>query len=211
MARATATPPASAYKIASKAVVTETEPDAPAPSRQNDDDLVYIRVPQERLAPVGYGLTETVQHQMSQSAGPHNAAPVLHSVPERLAAPASQHVCGDTNTISYARVSILQLSGRGDTSADTVETEPHLEFLTQHVAGHLAVPDASAAAEIEFLMDFGSGIKAIWEKLVEALQGQSEMTQTPFTQACVRPARVVTSLGQECDVETQSFPLHLTI
>ena len=114
-------------------------------------------------------------------------------------------------TISYARVSVLQLSGRGDTSVDTVETEPHLESLTQHVAGHLAVPDASVAAEIELLMDFSSGIKAIWEKLVKALQGQSEMTQTPFTQACVRHARVVTSLGQECDVETQSCPLHLTI
>ena len=43
------------------------------------------------------GLTETVQHLMSQSAGPHNAAPVLHSVPVKLAAPASQHACGDTH------------------------------------------------------------------------------------------------------------------
>ena len=37
------------------------------------------------------------------------------------------------------------------------------------------------------------------------------MTQTPLTQALVGHARVVTSLGQECDIETQSCPLHLTI
>ena len=37
------------------------------------------------------------------------------------------------------------------------------------------------------------------------------MTQTALTQAFVGHARVVTSLGQECDIETQSCPLHLTI
>ena len=106
MAPATATPRASAYKTASKAVVTETEPAAPEPSRRNDDDYVYIRVPRERMAPVDYGLTETVQHQVSQSAGPQNAAPVPHSVPVQLPAPALQQSCGDTSTFSYARVSV---------------------------------------------------------------------------------------------------------
>ena len=33
----------------------------------------------------------------------------------------------------------------------------------------------------------------------------------PLTQAFVGRARVGTSLGQECDIETQSYPLHLTI
>ena len=89
MAPATATPRASAYKTALKAVVTETEPAAPEPSWQNDD-YVCIRVPRERMAPMDYGLTETVQHQVSQSAGPQNAAPVLHSVPVQLPAPALQ-------------------------------------------------------------------------------------------------------------------------
>ena len=94
---------------------------------------VYIRVARERMAPVDYGLTETVQHQVSQSAGPQNAAPVLHSVPVQLPAPASQQSCGDLITISYARVSVLPPGGSGDRNVDTVETKPHLEALTQHV------------------------------------------------------------------------------
>ena len=98
------------------------------------------------------GLTEAVQHQMSQSAGPQNAAPVLHSVPAQLPVPASQQSCGDTSTISYVRVSVLQPGGSGDTSVDTVETETHLEALTQHVAGSLAVPGASGVAEAKLLV-----------------------------------------------------------
>ena len=74
MAPATATDRASAYKTASKAVVTETEPAAPEPSKWNNYDYVGIRVPRERMAPVDYELTETVQYQVSQSAGPKNAA-----------------------------------------------------------------------------------------------------------------------------------------
>ena len=160
---------------------------------------------------MNYGLTETVQHQVSQSAGPQNAAPVLHSIPVQLPAPASQQSCGDTSTILYARVSVLQPGGSGDTSVDTVETEPHLEALTQHVAGHLAMPGAFGAAEAKVLMDSGSAITAISEELVEALQGQPGMRQTALTQALIGHARVVTSFGQECDNEWQSCPLHLTI
>ena len=81
-APASATPTAgvSRYKTATKAVVTDTEPAAPAASTQNDDH-VYIRVPREKVAAVDTGLTETVQHHFSQSSGPQNTAPVLHSVP----------------------------------------------------------------------------------------------------------------------------------
>ena len=92
-----------------------------------------------------------------------------------------------------------------------MDTEPHLEALTQHVAGRLAVPGASAAAEVKVLMDSGSGITAMSEELVEALRRQPGMMQTALTQAFVGHARVVTSLGQECDIVTQSCPLHLTI
>ena len=60
-------------------------------------------------------------------------------------------------------------------------------------------------------MDSGSGITAISEELLEALRRQPGMMQTPLTQAFVGHARVVTSLGQECDVVTQSCPLYLTI
>ena len=94
---------------------------------------------------------------------------------------------------------------------DTVEIEPHLEALTQHVMGRLAVPGPSAAAEVQVLMDSDSGISAMSEELVQPLRGQPGMTQTALTQAFVGHACVVTSLGQECDIETQSCPLHLTI
>ena len=49
------------------------------------------------------------------------------------------------------------------------------------------------------------------EELVEVLWQQPEMTQTMLTQAFVGHARVVTLLGQECHIVTQSCPLHLTI
>ena len=49
------------------------------------------------------------------------------------------------------------------------------------------------------------------EEVVQALRGQPGVTQTALTQAFVGHARVVTSLGQDCDIETQSCPLHLTI
>ena len=87
----------------------------------------------------------------------------------------------------------------------------HLEALTQHVAGRLAVPGASAAAEVKVLMDSGSGITAMSEELVEVLRRQPGMMQTALTQAFVGHARVIMSLGQECDIVTQSCPLHLII
>ena len=189
-------PRASAYKTVSKVVVTDTEPAAPEPSRRSDDDYVYIRVPRESMAPLDYGLTETVQHQVCQSAGPQNAAPVLHSVPVQLPAPAPQQSCGDASTISYARVSVLQPGRNGDTSVDTVETEARLEALTEHVARRFAVPDASGAAEATVLMDSGSGNTVVSEELVEVLQGLSEVTQTALTQAFVGNARLVTSLAR---------------
>ena len=83
---------------------------------------------------------------------------------------------------------------------DSVESEPHVEGLTQHFAGRLAVSDASAAAEAKVPMDSGSSITAMPEELVQALRGQAGMTQTALTQAFVEHARVATSLGQECDI-----------
>ena len=56
-----------------------------------------------------------------------------------------------------------------------MDTEPQLEALTQHVAGRLAVPGASAAAEVKVLMDSGSGFTAISEELVEVLRRQPGM------------------------------------
>ena len=94
---------------------------------------------------------------------------------------------------------------------NSVENKLHVEVLTQHLVGRLAVPGASAVAKIKVLMDSGSSITAMSEELVQALRGEPWMTQTVLTQAFVGHARVVTSLGEECDIETQSCPLHLTI
>ena len=60
-------------------------------------------------------------------------------------------------------------------------------------------------------MNSGSSITAISEELVQALRGQVGKTHTALTQAFVGHARVVTSLGRACDIETQSCPLHSTI
>ena len=51
---------------------------------------------------------------------------------------------------------------------NSVENESHVEVLTQHFAGRLAVPDASAAAQVKVFMDSGSSITAMSEKLVQA-------------------------------------------
>ena len=101
--------------------------------------------------------------------------------------------------------------GYGDTSVDSVENEPHFEGLTHHLAERLAVPGASAAAAVKVLMDSGSGGTAMSEELAETLRGQPGMTQNGLTQAFVGQMRVVASLGQECDTETQSAPIHFTI
>ena len=49
-------------------------------------------------------------------------------------------------------------------------------------------------------MDSGSGTTVMSEELVETMRRQSGMVQTALTQAFVEHARVVTSLGQECDI-----------
>ena len=77
LASATPTAGGSGYKTASKAVVTGTERAVPAASTQKDDDYVYIRLPREKVAPVDTGRTEAAQHNVSQSAGPQNTAPVV--------------------------------------------------------------------------------------------------------------------------------------
>ena len=46
---------------------------------------------------------------------------------------------------------------------------------------------------------------------MEVLRRQPGMMQTALTHAFVGHVRMVMSCGQECDVVTQSCPLHLTI
>ena len=52
---------------------------------------------------------------------------------------------------------------------DTVKIEPHLEAVTLHVAGRLAIHGFFVAADNNVLMDPGSGITAMSKELVEAL------------------------------------------
>ena len=200
MAPASATPQACGYKTASKAVVTKTEPAAPEASTRNNEDYVYICVPREKMAPVDNGLTETVQHQVSQSAGPQNAAPILHVVPVQPPETASQQWRGDSSTLYSARVAVVQPGRCGDTIVDSVENEPHVEGLTRHLAYHLAVAGASSPAEIKVFIYSVSNITAMSEDLVQGLRGQPGMTKTALMQALVGHARVVTSLGQECGI-----------
>ena len=150
-------------------------------STQKDNGYVYIRVQWENVAPVKTSRTETVQHHVSQIAGTRNAAPVLQSVPVQLPAPTSQQWLGDSITISTARILVLQLGGSGDTSVDTVGTEPHLEALTEHLAGRIAVPCASAVVEVNVPMDSCWGITAISEELMEALQLLPVMMKTALS------------------------------
>ena len=86
-----------------------------------------------------------------------------------------------------------------------------MEGLTRHPAGRLAVPGASAAAEIVVVIDSGSSLTAMSKELFQALRGQSVVTQTALKQAFVGHARVGTSLGQAWDFLKQSRPLLLTI
>ena len=87
-------------------------------------------------------------------------------------------------------------------TVDTVDTEPHLQAMTQYLPGRFVVPGASAAAEEKVLGDSGSGITATSWELVETLRRQPEMAQTASTQAFVGHARVSTSLGRDCDIVT---------
>ena len=180
MASASAAPEACGYNTALKAMITENEHGAPEALKQNYDDYVHVRVSRENMRPLDNGLTETVQYQASLSVEPHNAAPGIHSFPVQLPVPASQ-LCGGSSTIPYARDSVIQPDGSGDTSVDTVETEPHLEALTHHVAGSLAVPRAPAAVDVKMLMDSGPGIAPMSQELMEALRRHPQMMQTAFT------------------------------
>ena len=60
-------------------------------------------------------------------------------------------------------------------------------------------------------MSSGSGISEMSEDVVEAAWGHLGLAQTAKTHAGVGQPRVVTSLIQQCDTETQLCPLYLTI
>ena len=90
-------------------------------------------------------------------------------------------VCGrDTSSGTAPKASRVR-RGKASMTRATVRP-PHSSspqtVPTQHLAGLLAVSDASAAAEVKVLIDYGSSITAMWKELVQALRGQMGMTQT---------------------------------
>ena len=116
------------------------------------------------------GLTEMVQHQVSKRPGPQHASSILHTVPVQPAATASQQWRGDTSTVYSARVEVVQPGRCDETIVKLVENERHVEVLTKHLAGRLAVLGSSAAAEVKVLRDSGSSITAMSAELVQALR-----------------------------------------
>ena len=151
-----------AYKTASKAVVTETELAAPEPSTQNDDDYVYLRMPRKGMAPVDWA------HRDGAAPGfPKRWATECNtSSPHRSGAASGNRITAVAWRFQYsARVAVVQPGRCGETIVIWVENEPHEKVLTQHLAGRLAVPGASAAAEVKVLMDSCSSITAMLEEL----------------------------------------------
>ena len=177
-------------------MVTEIEPAAPEASVQNYDDFAYICVPRENMVTVDNGLTETVHHQVSQSAGPQNAVPVLHSAPEQL-----RHPRRSSRVVIPAPLHIRACLGL----AAGWNWWYELGYGRDRTA--LGVPDEACrgvsrrprcfwAAEVKALMDAGSGSSELSEELVEAMQAQPGMAHTALAQAFVGHERVVTSLDQ---------------
>ena len=175
-------------------MLSKTRPAAPETSTQYDDDYVYIRVPREMMAPVNDGFSETLEYLASQSAGPQNATPSNHSVTVQPAAHVSQQWRGDSIAIYSARSSVVKLGGCGVSSVDSVENEPHLKALAQHLRGGLA-PGASGAAEVKVLMAYGADITAMSEELAETFWGHPMTPPTALMQACVAYARGGDVLG----------------
>ena len=121
-----------------------------------------------------------------------------------LVTPVSQQWRGDFSTTFFARVVVVQPGRCGDTIVDLVENEPHMEGLTQHLPGCLAVPGPSVAAEVNVVMD---SVGRAGRGPAETAGDDANRVNAGVCWACAR----VTSLSQECDVEVQSCPLYLTI
>ena len=138
-------------------MVAETELATTKEFMQNGD-YVYVRVRREKPEPVDNGLTDTMQTRFPKALG--------HKMQHQFFTP-FQCICRQPHYSSdvyipvpfvFARVSVVQPGGCGDTSVNFVQKDPHLEALTQHFAERLAVPGASAVAEAKVLMDSGSGL-----------------------------------------------------
>ena len=87
-----------------------------------------------------------------------------------------------------------------------------------NTASKAAVTETGPAALEAFTQNYDNYvcIRVSRDKQAQADTGLTEMvppgiTNTTITQAFVGHTSVVTSLGQECDIETESCPLHLTI
>ena len=138
--------------------------------------------------------------------------PELHTVPVSLSR--KQHEPDpDYNEgkglIRYSRIKVLEPGGEG--GARVEKLEPHVEMLSEHIRGSLAVPGENQGPRIEVtvLLDSGSGVTVIIEALVRRLEVQLPGTQVrcPFEGS----ARVMCAFGTEGEIKTQTCPLHLAL
>ena len=194
----------------------------------------WIWLPQECEAryPVGGAPVVETESIVSQAAAPSSHSPVLQSVtipqaPGPVTTPQPQFLqhspnydyvvpsegadVGERgNTASYARVEVLK-SGEGAARVEQLNTQPHVEFLAQHIRGELAVPGDGdrPPAVVQALMDSGSGVTSISESLVARMQRErpGEQLVQPFR----GKARVRTAFGEERAVTYQTIPLLLTL
>ena len=136
---ATLTAGASACKTAWKAVITGIGPAAPATSTDKDDGLrVYSRAAGEGGAS-GY---RAHRDGAAPCLSERRAAKSLTSPSISSSAAAGTRVSAvssDSGTISYTRVSVLQLGGSGDVSGDMLDSERHFQAMMRYVAGCIAV------------------------------------------------------------------------
>ena len=66
---------------------------------------------------------------------------------------ASQQRRGDSSNLYPALVAVVQPGICGDMIVYSAEKDPHVEGLTKYLAGCLAVPGTSTAAEVEVFVD----------------------------------------------------------
>ena len=111
---------ASGTRQPKKTVVTGTVLAGPATSTQTDDDYVCICVRRAKEAPVDAGAPRRCNNLITRALGRKVSHQSFNQFRYSCRHPRLSR--GDSSTTSYARVSVLQPGGSGDTSVETVDT-----------------------------------------------------------------------------------------
>ena len=152
------------------------------PMDMSDDKEEMVVMPKWRAIELGAkpaqedtGRTVTqVEAQVSQHQQ-YAPPPELHTAPVSL--PRKQHEPGPDyhegkGLIRYSRIKVLEPGGKG--GARVEKLEPHVEMLSEHIRGSLAVPGEKQGPnfEVKVLVDSGSGVTAIIKALARRLEIQ---------------------------------------